>query len=150
MAEKIRILFLCTGNSCRSQMAEGWARHLKGDVLEPYSAGVAPAGLSRAAVEVMAEAGVDISQQRSKYMEALRHMEFDYVVTLCDHAHERCPTFPGHTRVVHVGFEDPVGLALNAETPEEALGHYRRVRDEIREFIERLPGALARQNPNSP
>jgi arsenate reductase len=123
-------------------MAEGWARHLRGDVLEPYSAGIEPHGLNPHAVRVMAEAGVDIAGQRSKHVDELRDMPFDYVVTVCDHAHESCPLFPGRTRVVHVGFDDPPRLARDAKTAEEALGHYRRVRNEIRAFVERLPGAL--------
>ena len=139
---KMNVLFLCTGNSCRSQMAEGWARHLKGDVIEPYSAGVATHGLNPNAVEVMAEAGVDISGHHSKLLSDLDGVEFDYVVTVCGHAHEQCPVFPGRTKVVHVGFDDPPKLAVDAATEEEALGHYRRVRDEIRTFIDTLPGAL--------
>ena len=95
---KLKILFLCTGNSCRSQMAEGWARHLKGDVLEPYSAGVEVHGLNPSAVRVMAEAGVDISNHRSKHVRELADIAFDYVVTVCDRAHESCPFFPGATR----------------------------------------------------
>lgn len=142
MLPKLRILFLCTGNSCRSQMAEGWARHLKSDVIEPYSAGIETHGLNPRAVQVMAEAGVDISGQRSKHVDELRDVPFDYVVTVCDHAHESCPLFPGRTKVVHVGFDDPPRLAREAKTEEEALQHYRRVRDEIRTFVEQLPGAL--------
>ena len=142
MARKLRILFLCTGNSCRSQMAEGWARSLKGAAIEPYSAGVAPAQLSGKAVRVMAEAGVDISGHRAKHVDEFKGQEFDYVVTVCDHAHETCPVFPGETRVGHAGFDDPPALAAGAATEEEALGHYRRVRDEIRRFIESLPESL--------
>ena len=141
----LRILFLCTGNSCRSQMAEGWARHLKGDWLEAYSAGVETHGLNPLAVEVMAEAGVDISGQRSKLVDELAGTPFDYVVTVCDNAHEHCPLFPGKTKVIHVGFDDPPRLARQAKTEEEALGHYRRVRDEIRRFVETLPDALERR-----
>ncbi len=136
------ILFLCTGNSCRSQMAEGWARHLKSDVLEPYSAGVEKHELDPLAVEVMAEAGIDISKQTSKTLDELPTSEFDYVVTLCDHAHETCPNFPSQTKVVHVGFEDPPALARNIPSRKEALSHYRRVRDQIRKFVETLPGSL--------
>ncbi|MCE9614762.1 MAG: arsenate reductase ArsC [Lentisphaerae bacterium] len=140
---KLKILFLCTGNSCRSQMAEGWARHLQADQIEPYSAGIKTHGLNPNAVKVMAEAGVDITGQRSKLVDELRDVGFDYVVTVCDHAHESCPLFPGKTKVVHVGFDDPPRLAKTAKTEEEALGHYRRVRDEIRTFvadiINRLP-----------
>lgn len=142
MLSKLKILFLCTGNSCRSQMAEGWARHLKGDVLEPYSAGIETHGLNPRAVRVMAEAGVDISGHRSKHVDELREVPFDYVVTVCDHAHESCPLFGGRTKVVHVGFDDPPRLAREAKTEEEALNYYRRVRDKIRAFVERLPGAL--------
>jgi len=143
MADKIKVLFLCTGNSCRSQMAEGWARHLKGDVVEPFSAGIAPHGVDPRAVQVMAEAGVDMSGHCSKHVDDVRDEGFDYVVTVCDHAREHCPLFPGRTRTVHVGFEDPPRLARDAATDEEALHHYRRVRDEIRAFVLTLPGALA-------
>ena len=140
--EKIKVLFLCTGNSCRSQMAEGWARRLKGEVIEPYSAGIETHGLNPNAVKVMAEAGVDISGHRSKHLEELRNIPFDYVVTVCDHANESCPVFPGKVKRVHVSFDDPPRLAKNARTEEEALGHYRRVRDEIRAFVEKMPEAL--------
>lgn len=139
---KIKILFLCTGNSCRSQMAEGWTRHLKGDVIEAYSAGVNPFRLSHRAVRVMSEAGIDISNHRSKHVEEFRGVDIDYVVTVCDHAHETCPLFPGKTKVVHVGFDDPPRLARDAETEEDALRHYRRVRDEIRDFVASLPDSL--------
>jgi arsenate reductase len=139
---KVRILFLCTGNSCRSQMAEGWARHLRGDVLEPYSAGIEVRGLDEQAVRVMAEAGVDISGQRSKHVDELKTIAFDYVVTVCGHANEHCPLFPGRTQVMHVGFDDPPRLARSAGNEDEALAHYRRVRDEIRAFLETLPDAL--------
>ncbi len=139
---KLRVLFLCTGNSCRSQMAEGWARALKGDQIDAFSAGIETHGLNPRAVKVMAEAGVDISGQRSKTVADLSTQDFDFVVTVCDHAHESCPLFPGKTKVVHVGFDDPPRLAKNAKTEEEALSHYRRVRDEIKAFVETLPGAL--------
>ena len=136
---KLRILFLCTGNSCRSQMAEGWARRLKGECIEAHSAGIAPAGLSCRAVKVMAEAGVDISHHRSKHVNELAATAFDYVVTLCGHAHENCPVFPGKTRVLHFGFEDP---AAAAGSEEEVLGTFRKVRDQIRAFAETLSGSL--------
>jgi arsenate reductase len=142
MLPKLKVLFLCTSNSCRSQMAEGWARHQRSDVIEPYSAGIEPHGLNPHAVRVMAEAGVDIAGQRSKHVDQLKDVPFDYVVTVCDHAHESCPLFPGRTKVIHVGFDDPPQLARDARTEEEALGHYRRVRDEIRTFIKTLPDAL--------
>ena len=138
----LKILFLCTGNSCRSQMAEGWARQLKGDIFEAYSAGVESHGLNPNAVKVMAEAGVDISGNRSKHVDELGDVEFDHVVTVCSNAQKSCPVFPGTTRVTHVGFDDPPRLAKEAATEAEALNHYRRVRDEIREFVKTLPEAL--------
>ena len=143
---KVRILFLCTGNSCRSQMAEGWARHLKSEEIEAYSAGVSPRGVDPRAVRAMAEVGIGISGQRSKSLDELRGITFDYVITLCDHAHQSCPAFPGRVKVVHVGFEDPPQLAKNARSEEEAMMHYRRIRDEIRAFVERLPQALMDKN----
>ncbi len=143
MDSKIKILFLCSGNSCRSQMAEGWARHLKAPELEAFSAGIEARGLDPLAVRAMAEAGVDISGQRSKRVRDLADIQFDYVVTLCGHARETCPVFPDATRVLHQGFEDPPRLAENSTSREEALGHYRRVRDQIRDFVETLPGSLA-------
>ena len=145
----IRVLFLCTGNSCRSQMAEGWARQLKADTIEPYSAGIETHGLNSHAVRVMAEAGVDISTHRSKHVRELEGIEFDYVVTVCGHANENCPVFPGKARVIHVGFDDPPKLAASAETEEERLEVYRRVRDQIRSYIEQLPEALCVEKKGS-
>lgn len=133
-------MFLCTGNSCRSQMAEGWARALKSKEIDAYSAGTNPHGLNPLAVRAMREAGVDISGHSSKRPEDIG-VPFDVVVTVCDSAHESCPVFPG-ARVVHVGFDDPPRLAKGAANDDEAMPHYRRVRDEIRAFIERLPAAL--------
>ena len=144
--QKIKVLFLCTGNSCRSQMAEGWARHLKDNEIEAFSAGIEPQGLNPSAVRVMAEAGVDISVQQSKHVDELAGIEFDYVVTVCGHANEQCPVFPFRTRLVHVGFDDPPMLAREATTEQQALGCYRRVRDEIRAFVEQLPGCLTNVN----
>jgi len=141
---KLKVLFLCTGNSCRSQMAEGFARALKGDVIDAYSAGVEPHGMNPLAVKAMAEAGVDLSAQRSKHIDELKHVPFDYVVTVCDHANETCPTFPGKVKRIHVGFDDPPRLAKSAKTEDEAMTHYRRVRDEIEQFIRTLPQGLAR------
>jgi len=142
---KLKILFLCTGNSCRSQMAEGWARQLKSDVIEAYSAGTDPHGMNARAMSVMQEAGVDISGQYSKHVDEIAIVPFDYIVTVCDSANEACPVFPGSVTRVHVGFDDPPRLAKGAATEVEALSHYRRVRDEIRAFVERLPAALDRQ-----
>jgi arsenate reductase (thioredoxin) len=141
---KLNVLFLCTGNSCRSQMAEGWARHLKSDVIIPWSAGIEKHGLNPHAVQVMAEAGVDISAQHSKTLDEISDVRFDWVVTVCGHAHETCPLFPGEAKVIHAGFDDPPRLARQETDPEKALDHYRRVRDEIREFVKSLPEALSR------
>lgn len=139
---KPKLLFLCTGNSCRSQMAEGWTRALKGDEFEVYSAGIETHGLNPYAVQVMREAGVDISKQSSKLLESLRDVPFDYVVTVCGHAHETCPVFPGNAKVLHHAFDDPPRLAAAATTEEEKLAPYRRVRDEIRDFVLSLSEAL--------
>ena len=141
---KLKVLFLCTGNSCRSQMAEGWAHALKGDVIEAYSAGIETHGMNPNAVKVMAEAGVDITGQHSKKADELIGVPFDVVVTVCGHANETCPMWLGQkARVVHVGFDDPPKLAKTAKSEEEALGHYRRVRDEIRRFVAGLPESIS-------
>jgi arsenate reductase len=145
----LKVLFLCTGNSCRSQMAEGWARHLKGDLIEPFSAGIEVHGLNPDAVRVMAEAGVDISHHQSKRLVDLPSLDFDYVVTVCDHARESCPVFPGKAKVIHVGFDDPPRLAAGAATEAERLQPYRRVRDEIRRFVESLPERLLQEGPTA-
>jgi arsenate reductase len=142
MADTQKILFLCTGNSCRSQMAEGFARELKGDQFTAYSAGVDPHGMNPLACRVMEEAGVDISGGRSKHVDDLKDITFDYVVTVCGHADETCPRFPGETKVVHHGFDDPPRLAQGTSTDEEALPHYRRVRDAIKQWIQTLPEGL--------
>ena len=139
---KLKVLFLCTGNSCRSQMAEGWARHLRGDVIEPYSAGLEKHGLNPHAVTVMAEAGVDLSRHYSKTLANLGPVPFDYVVTLCGHALEHCPRFPGKAKKMHVGFEDPPALTQHLPDGDPKLAVYRRVRDEIRRFVESLPEGL--------
>ena len=143
MSRRMRVLFLCTGNSCRSQMAEGWARRLHGDRLEAFSAGIEARGLDPRAVKVMAEAGVDISAQRSKRVAELEGLAFDCVVTVCGGAAESCPVFPGSVRQLHAGFDDPPALAAQVRDEAEALVPYRRVRDEIRAFVERLPEQLA-------
>ncbi|MBI4530958.1 MAG: arsenate reductase ArsC [Candidatus Latescibacteria bacterium] len=141
---RLRVLFLCTGNACRSQMAEAWTRHLRGDQIEPYSAGVEPRGVDPRAIHVMAEVGVDISGQTSKHVDTLKQIEFDYVITVCDRAHQVCPLFPGKTKVVHVGFDDPPKLAAGVQDEETARIPYRRVRDEIKALVEKLPDVLRR------
>jgi arsenate reductase len=134
-----KVLFLCTGNSCRSQMAEGWAKHLIGDSIESFSAGIETHGMNPNAIKVMSEAGVDITNQRSKHVKELDGIVFDFVITVCGHADEHCPVFPAKTKTIHHGFDDPPKLAKTAATEEEALSHYRRVRDEIRDFVKTLP-----------
>jgi arsenate reductase len=145
-SKKLKILFLCTGNSCRSQMAEGWTRALKGDSVEVFSAGIETHGLNQTAVEVMAEAGVDISTHVSKHVDTLRHIAFDAVITVCDNARETCPFFPGAKKMLHVGFTDPPvlakTLAAQGAGEEEQRNCYRLVRDEIRAFVETLPDGL--------
>jgi arsenate reductase len=136
------ILFLCTGNSCRSQMAEGWARALHAEEIDAFSAGIEPTGIDPRAVRVMSEAGVDISRQRSKHLDALADLSFDAVITVCDHASQSCPVFPAPVRRLHAGFDDPPRLAIGANSEEEALDGYRRVRDEIRRYVCTLPELL--------
>ncbi len=150
--DRIKVLFLCTDNSCRSQIAEGWARHLKGDVIEPYSAGIHPIGVNPRAIKVMAEAGVDpalpkggvdISGQTSKHIDELPGIDFDYVITLCDNARGHCPVFSGKAKVIHKPFDDPY-FASGSE--EKILATFRRTRDNIRAFIETLPESLESEN----
>ncbi|MCF8033068.1 MAG: arsenate reductase ArsC [Desulfarculaceae bacterium] len=143
---KKRILFLCTGNSCRSQMAEALVNHLRGDHYQALSAGVAPHGLDARAVKAMAELGLDISGNRSKDTSEFLDQEFDYIVTVCDNARENCPFFPGAAQRVHAGFPDPPYLAAGAKSEEEAMAHYRRVRDEIKAFVEAMPASLQRES----
>ena len=143
MLPKQSVLFLCTGNSCRSQMAEGWARRLHGERIEPHSAGIDPGRLDPRAAQVMSECGVDLSAQHSKPLSELADVRFDLVVTVCAHADALCPRFPGSARVVHRAFDDPPRLAADAPTDAAALAPYRRVRDEIRAFIAQLPELLA-------
>jgi arsenate reductase (thioredoxin) len=146
MVKKLKVLYLCTGNSCRSQMAEGWTRHLKGDVIEAYSAGIETHGLNPNAVKVMAEAGVDITGHKSQRIDEFKDVKIDVVVTVCGHAHETCPFFPNNCKVVHVGFGDPPKmakeLAEQGADAEAQLECYRQVRDEIKAYVESLPGVL--------
>ena len=137
--EKIKVLFLCTGNSCRSQMAEGWAQHLKSDVIDAYSAGIRPIGVSSRAIKTMAEAGVDISTHTSKSIDDLGDVDFDYVVTLCDNAAQNCPIFPGKAKVIHKPFKDPY-FASGSE--KQVMAEFRKVREQIKAFIETIPASL--------
>ena len=140
---KIKVLFLCTGNSCRSQMAEGWAGHLKSDTIDAYSAGIRPIGVSSRAIRAMAEVGVDISMHQSQHIDEFSEIDFDYVITLCDNAAESCPVFHGKTRIVHKPFNDPY-FAYGSE--EEIMATFRKVRDDIRTFIETLPQSMEGEN----
>ncbi|NIA11748.1 MAG: arsenate reductase ArsC [Nitrospiraceae bacterium] len=137
-----RLLFLCTGNSCRSQMGEAWTRHLWGDRFEVYSAGIAPHGMDARTVRVMEEVGINMDGYRSKHVDELKGLVFDIVITVCDEAREACPFFPGEHLTLHQGFEDPPVLARDAKTEEEALRHYRRIRDEIRAYVATFPEVL--------
>lgn len=143
MNEKMSLLYLCTGNSCRSQMAEGWTRALKGDQIEVYSAGIETHGLNPNAVKVMAEVGVDISHQKSQHIDEFKDTKIDYVITVCAHAHETCPFFPGNAKVLHVGFDDPPKLSPADASEEVKLDGFRRVRDEIKAFVEQLPAIVS-------
>jgi len=125
---KKRVLFLCTGNSARSQMAEGLLRHLAGDRFEVASAGTSPAGLNPIAVEAMGELGIDISHHQSKKLDAFLERRFDYVITVCDRANEFCPVFPAAASLLHWSFDDP---AASQGSPGERLAVFRRIRDEI-------------------
>jgi len=129
-------------------MAEGWAKKLKSDIIKPYSAGIETHGLNPNAVKVMAEVGIDISNHRSKHVDELKDVQFDYVVTVCGHANEHCPIFPDKTKIIHAGFDDPPRLAENVETEDEALDCYRLVRDRIKDFVETLPESLLKGKKN--
>ena len=137
--KKVTVLFLCTGNSCRSQIAEGWAKHLKSDVIEAYSAGVSPGQLNTRAVNIMAEAGVDISSHIPKHVDSLLGIDFDYVVTVCDHARDICPTFPGDAKRIHRLFHDPSFMEAGEE---EITTKFRNLRDQIKEFVSKMPESL--------
>ena len=131
------VLFLCTGNSCRSQMAEGWGKSLLGDKFNFYSAGTKKHGLNERAIKVMAEAGIDISYHESNTPDELPESHMDFVFTVCSDAHENCPYFPGG-KIIHIGFDDPPRLTKDFNDEEEVLSVYRRVRDEIRDVVENL------------
>ncbi len=144
-ARRLKILYLCTGNSCRSQMAEGWTRHLKNDLIDVYSAGCEIKGLNPRAVRVMAEAGIDISGQRSKLIDEYASDEFDYVIMVCDYQ-AGCPSFDGMSRVLQVAFDDPVVNDTRDMPEEERLACYRRIRDEILDFVHALPESLTKMS----
>jgi len=137
--KKIKVLFLCTGNSCRSQMAQGWAEFLKSDSINAYSAGIVPCYVHPKAVEVMAETGVDISNYSSKHIDDLAGIKFDYVITLCDSANELCPVLPGRTKHIHHSFTDP---AATTGATEDIMNAFRKTRDQMKTFIETLPESL--------
>ena len=142
MPEKLQVLFLCTGNSCRSQMAEGLARRDWGDQFDVRSAGIEMHGLNPLAVKAMREINIDISAHQSKTIDDLPDLNPSYVITVCGHANETCPVFPGPVKRIYAGFDDPPKLASAAKSEEEAMQHYRRVRDEIAAFVKALPEKL--------
>ena len=142
MLNKLNLLFLCTGNSCRSQMAEGFTRAIFGEIIEPYSAGISKSQLDPRAVAVMQEVGIDISGQHSKTPDEITDVPFDFVVTVCSDADQRCPTLPGQATRLHVPFDDPPRLAASETDEAAALDHYRRVRDEIQVFCQTIPEKL--------
>src|SRR5881296_1608579 len=136
MADKKRVLILCTGNSARSQMAEGLLRHDAGNRFEVSSAGTKPSTVRPEAVAVMKELGIDISNQRSKSVDEFAHERFDYVLTVCDHARETCPIYPGHTKRIHHTFEDPAS-AQGSEA--QRLAMFREIRNQIRSYLRHFP-----------
>ena len=136
MPTKQRVLILCTGNSARSQMAEGLLRHDAGDRFEVFSAGTHAGQVRPEAIAVMRELGIDISGHRSKHVDELAGQPFDYVLTVCDNANESCPIYPGHTNRLHRSFDDPA--AVQGSEPER-LAVFRRVRDEIRDYLRAFP-----------
>jgi arsenate reductase (thioredoxin) len=142
MPKKQKILFLCTGNSCRSQMAEGWTKALKGELFDAYSAGTDPHGMNQLAIESMGLAGVNISSHTSDHLDKYLELEFDYVVTVCDNAQENCPIFSGSGQVVHMGFEDPPALAKDETSESKKLTHFNKVRDQIKDFVLNFPESL--------
>ena len=137
--DKLKALFLCTHNSCRSQMAEGWAIHLKSDCMDAFSAGVSPGKVNEGAIKTMKDAGIDISSHYSKHLDELSNIDFDYVVTVCDNAKQHCPVFPSKAKIVHRCFGDPSSVIGTADQVAE---EFKRVRDEIRQFIESIPQSL--------
>lgn len=141
MSDRKRVLILCTGNSARSQMAEGLLREMGGDRFEVESAGVNPSRVRSEAVEVMREVSIDISGHRSKAADEFTGQEFDYIITVCDNARETCPFFPGHAERIHQSFEDPP--SPGAADHETTMAIFRRVRDEIEEW---LRGFVARSS----
>ena len=136
MPDKKRVLILCTGNSARSQMAEGLLRHDAGDLFEAFSAGTRPSRVRPEAIEVMRELGIDISGQRSKSVDEFMDQLFDYVLTVCDNAKESCPVLPGKTVTMHRSFDDPAAFE---GSPDERLACFRRVRDELRDYLSTFP-----------
>ena len=135
---KVKVLFLCTGNSCRSQMAEGWCKHLKSESIEAFSAGTNTLGVNKRAIKAMKESGVDISHHKSKSVNQISEKFFDYVFTVCGNANENCPYFPGKAIIHHVGFDDPPKKASGLTDEEDIQNEYRKVRDEIKTFIEKI------------
>ena len=143
---KDSILFLCTGNSCRSQMAEAFMEKYHGDQFSCYSAGTNPTRVKPGAIAVMQEKGIDISDNESHYVKDLPINSADYVITVCDNARENCSYFPATKKILHQSFDDPPALVQKGETEEEQLQHYRRVRNEIEGYIKKLPEVLRKSD----
>jgi arsenate reductase (thioredoxin) len=139
MSDKPRVLILCTGNSARSQMAEGLLRHDAGERFEVASAGTRPSRVRPEAIAVMRELGIDISGHRSKSVDEFAGQKFDYVLTVCDNARETCPIYPGHANRLHHSFEDPAAVEAATGSDDERLAAFRRVRDEIRKYLRDFP-----------
>lgn len=139
---KKNIMFLCTGNSCRSQMAHGWANLLKGEMFNFYSAGTQSHGLNPNAIKVMSEVGVDISNHQSNTFDEYSEIKMDFIITVCSDANENCPIVPG--KIIHIGFDDPPKLTKDMQNEEQILNVYRRVRDEIKDMILNLESYLLR------
>jgi arsenate reductase len=144
MAEKLNILFVCTGNACRSQIAEAWANYLKGNELEAFSAGVYPIGVSSRAIQTMAEVGIDMSSHYSKHVDELQGIDFTYVITLCDNAKQLCPTFPNPTKMVHKPIYDPYGASGSDDDVKDV---FRSVRNKIKDFVQKMPQNLQEEEP---
>ena len=142
MTPKKNVVFVCESNTCRSQMAEGWAHHFHADRISAFSAGISPSPLDPLAVKVMREEGVDISKQESHSVQEFLKDHIDYVVTVCSEAARNCPTFPPEVNIINQPFDNPPELVRDATSEEAKLAVYRRVRDEIRQFVQDLPQKL--------
>lgn len=143
MSKKENVVFVCESNSCHSQMAEGWSHYLHADTINAFSAGISSSPLDPLAIKAMREKDVDISSQEAHAVQDFLRESIDYVVTVCSEAAKQCPTFPAEVNVIHQSFDNPPELTRGMETEEEKLAVYRRIRDEIRQFVEQLPETIS-------